>query len=64
MEYAIYVLVFLGGGVGGSVFGALWGRSNAGTLEKVVANYKAEISKAEKKAADLKAQMAAQGLKV
>jgi hypothetical protein len=64
MEYGIYALIAAAFSAIGGVTGVLVGRNNPGSVEKIIANVKAEIARSEKKAAELKAQLAAQGIKV
>ena len=64
MEFGIYALIAAAFSVFGGVTGVLVGRNNPGNVEKIIANVKAEIARSEKKAAELKAQLAAQGIKV
>jgi hypothetical protein len=54
MEYGIYALIAAAFSAIGGVTGVLVGRNNPGSVEKIIANVKAE----------LKAQLAAQGIKV
>ena len=66
MMFEAYYLVIVAivFAAGGFVAGVLVGRNNAKDVEKVIANMKAEYNRAAKRAEDLKAQAAAQGIKL
>lgn len=58
------VIVAIVFAAGGFVAGVLVGRNNAKDVEKVIANMKAEYNRVAKRAEELKAQAAAQGIKL
>lgn len=64
MGIEVVGLIAVGTAAAGFVGGVLVGRNNAKDVEKIIANIKAEIKRSEQKAADLKAQLANQGIKV
>ena len=64
MDYAIYAFVGIFFACAGFVTGVLVGRNNSKDVEKVIANMKAEYNRAAKRAEELKAQAAAQGIKL
>ena len=64
MEYGIYILIAVGFSIAGGVAGALIGANNAKDVEKIIANAKAEYNRNLKKAEEIKAQLAAQGIKL
>lgn len=66
MMFEAYYLVIVAivFAAGGFVAGVLVGRNNAKDVEKVIANMKAEYNRVAKRAEELKAQAAAQGIKL